>query len=84
MFGVAGVPGAIVGVLLVGAIPRKPFDAIFAIVLFAVAMWLLLRTGRGVVSPHPHGVGAPRELVDSRGRRYHYRVRLADGGSSAP
>jgi hypothetical protein len=81
VFGLAGVPGAIVGVLLVGAIPRKPFDAIFAIVLFAVAAWLLLRAGRGFVSPHPHEVGAPRELVDSRGRRYSYRVRLGEGAA---
>jgi hypothetical protein len=81
VFGLAGVPGAIVGVLLVGAIPRKPFDAIFALVLFAVAAWLLLRAGRGFVSPHPHEVGAPRELVDSRGRRYSYRVRLGEGAA---
>jgi uncharacterized membrane protein YfcA len=79
VFGSAGVPGAIVGVLLVGAIPRKPFDAIFAIALLTVAVWLLLRAGRGVASPHTHGVGAPRELVDSRGRRYAYRVRLGEG-----
>ena len=69
-FGLAGVPGAIVGVLLVSVVPRQPFDAIFALVLLAVAAWLLIRTGRGVATPRPRTTGALRDITDRRGRRY--------------
>jgi uncharacterized membrane protein YfcA len=44
-FGLAGVPGAIIGVFLVGLVPRRPFDAVFAALLLGVGIWLLL-------SPH--------------------------------
>ena len=78
-FGAAGVPGAIGGVLLVGAVPRRPFDAIFAFVLLAVAAWLLLRTGRGVVAPRPRTTGSRREITDRRGLHYSYRVSVGEG-----
>lgn len=40
VFGVATLPGAIAGALLVGYVPRRAFDAIMAFVLAAVAVWL--------------------------------------------
>jgi uncharacterized protein len=73
----ATIPGAVIGALVVGAIPRVAFDAIIGTALILVAGFLLLKpsgslplgmNGRGVVS---------RTLVDSDGRRYQYRFNQA-------
>jgi uncharacterized membrane protein YfcA len=73
----ATIPGAIIGALVVGAIPRAAFDAIMGTALILVAGFLLLKpsgslplgmNGRGVVS---------RTLFDSDGRRYEYRFNQA-------
>ena len=73
----ATIPGAIIGALVVGAIPRPAFDAVMGAALILVAGFLLLKpsgslplglNGRGVVS---------RTLVDSDGRRYEYRFNQA-------
>jgi uncharacterized protein len=73
----ATIPGAIIGALVVGAIPRAAFDAVMGAALILVAGFLLLKpsgslplglNGRGVVS---------RTLVDSDGRRYEYRFNQA-------
>jgi uncharacterized protein len=73
----ATIPGAIIGALVVGAIPRAAFDAVMGAALILVAGFLLLKpsgslplglNARGVVS---------RTLVDSDGRRYEYRFNQA-------
>lgn len=47
-FGIAGIPGAILGAFVVGVVPRRPFDAAFALLLLAVGVWLLLPPGASV------------------------------------
>ena len=73
----ATIPGAVIGALLIGAIPRAAFDAVMGIALILVAGFLLLKpagslplglNGRWVVS---------RTLVDSDGNRYQYRFNQA-------
>jgi uncharacterized protein len=73
----ATIPGAVIGALLIGAIPRAAFDAVMGIALILVAGFLLLKpagslplglNGRSVVS---------RTLVDSDGNRYQYRFNQA-------
>ena len=66
IFAAAGLPGAIVGALLVSAVPRELFDAIFGVMLFVLAgytLWAAGRTaairaplrGRGVITREMHG-----------------------------
>jgi uncharacterized membrane protein YfcA len=73
----ATIPGAIVGALVVGAIPRAAFDVVMGGALVLVAGFLLLKPagnfplgleGRFVVS---------RTLTDSDGNRYSYRFNMA-------
>jgi uncharacterized membrane protein YfcA len=81
VFGLAGVPGAVFGVFLVGLVPRGPFDAVFAILLVGVGLWLLLRPAGTHPTHRADSSGSWRELVDSRGRRYVFRVRLVQGAA---
>ena len=66
IFAAAGLPGAIAGALLVSAVPRELFDAIFGVMLFVLAgytLWAAGRTaairaplrGRGVITREMHG-----------------------------
>jgi len=73
----ATIPGAVIGALVVGAIPRAAFDAVMGSALILVSGFLLLKPhgsiplalgGRWVIS---------RTLVDSDGNRYQYRFNLA-------
>ncbi len=73
----ATVPGAVIGAIVVGAIPRAAFDVVMGAALVLVAGFLLLKprgnfplalNGRFVVS---------RVLNDSDGNRYSYRFNLA-------
>jgi uncharacterized protein len=76
-FGAATVPGSIAGALLVGYMPRAAFDLVMAVVLGALALWLLFprRTpAAGTVEGHTH-----REIVDARGARYVYDVPVPRG-----
>src|SRR6202171_2675329 len=77
MLAPATIPGAIIGALVVGAIPRVAFDRVMGSALILVSGFLLLKphgniplglAGRWVVS---------RTLVDSDGNRYQYRFNLA-------
>lgn len=76
VFGVATLPGAVGGALVVGYVPRRAFDGIMAVALFAVAAWIAThrrREGRG------EGRGVERILVDAHGREWHYRADVARG-----
>jgi uncharacterized membrane protein YfcA len=73
----ATIPGAVIGAVVVGAIPRAAFDAVMGAALILVSGFLLLKpqgniplgvAGRWVVS---------RTLVDSDGNRYQYRFNMA-------
>ena len=77
MLAPATIPGAVIGALVVGAIPRAAFDAVMGSALILVSGFLLLKpqgniplglAGRWVVS---------RTLVDSDGNRYQYRFNMA-------
>jgi uncharacterized protein len=73
----ATIPGAVIGAVVVGAIPRAAFDAVMGGALILVSGFLLLKpqgsiplglAGRWVVS---------RTLVDSDGKSYQYRFNMA-------
>jgi uncharacterized protein len=76
VFGGATIPGAVGGALAVGVTPRRVFDLVMAIVLLALAAWLLL--GRAGASGDGAN-GVHRELTDRGGRLHAYRVPLGRG-----
>jgi uncharacterized protein len=77
VFGLATIPGAIGGALLVGDVSRHVFDTIMGAVLAALAVWLLagerwpLREARGHLEP--------RRLTGRSGETYEYSVPLRRG-----
>ena len=76
VFGLATLPGAVGGALLVGYVPRRAFDAIMAAVLGAVAVWLAIYRRFEL---HLALGGSPRVLVDASGREWRYAVPLGRG-----
>lgn len=76
-FSGAAIPGAIVGSLVVGFIPRAIFDALFGVVLLLIGAWLL-RPRRALRSTR-HESGVTRELVTRDGTRYVWSFDLGLG-----
>ncbi|MFN2463298.1 MAG: sulfite exporter TauE/SafE family protein [Candidatus Dormibacteria bacterium] len=80
LFAACTLPGAVAGALVVAVAPRRIFDILMALLLGALAAWLLL--GR----PQPTD-GAPRpgwterELTDPAGQTYRYAVPLRRGAA---
>lgn len=77
-FAVAAVPGAILGVRLVDLAPRLWFERFFGAVMAALAVYLLLRSGRPV-KEKPHTHGTQRVLTDATGKVYRYRFSMPTG-----
>lgn len=75
-FGLATLPGAIGGALLVTVTSRRIFDPIMAATLAALALWLIFPGGDA--GERRHG-GTARRLVDRSGRVYEYRAPLRRG-----
>jgi uncharacterized membrane protein YfcA len=77
MLAPATIPGAVIGALVVGAIPRTAFNAVMGSALILVSGFLLLKPGGNI----PLGLDGrwvvSRTLVDSDGNRYQYRFNLA-------
>ena len=74
MFGAATLPGAVGGAIVVGFVPRRAFDALMAVALAAVAVWIALHhDGR---KPKQ---GTLRRIVDASGAEWQYRVPLLRG-----
>lgn len=79
-FAVATFPGAIAGAIVVSYIPRREFDAMFALLLVVLGLYLMLRsslhsiqtplTGRGVVR---------REITDAHGDHFVYSFQMWKG-----
>lgn len=82
VFALATLPGAVVGALLVGLMPRRAFDVLMAILLLGMAVWLELG-GRQARAPQhrPRGHLVERVLVDATGHEYRYGVALWRGAA---
>ncbi|PZR79432.1 MAG: sulfite exporter TauE/SafE family protein, partial [Candidatus Aeolococcus gillhamiae] len=78
-FAVATLPGAVAGALLVGAAPRRLFDAVMACLLGGLAIWLISGGGRDDRGGHGPAAGTPRLLTDRGGTTYRYSVRTRRG-----
>lgn len=77
VFGAATLPGAIGGALAVSAVPRRAFDAIMAVALAAVAVWIARQGGRHTARRD----GTLRRLADADGNTWTYRVPLRRGAA---
>ncbi|MBJ7596134.1 MAG: sulfite exporter TauE/SafE family protein [Candidatus Dormibacteraeota bacterium] len=77
-FALATLPGAVAGALLVGAAPRRLFDAVMACLLGGLAIWLISGGARDDRAGHGP-TGTPRLLTDRDGTTYRYSVRTRRG-----
>jgi uncharacterized protein len=78
-FAAATLPGAIAGVFAVSLLPRRAFDALFALVLGGIAL-LLLRQQLATIRDPLEGRGLVfREILDRFGNRYVYQFPLWKG-----
>ncbi len=79
-FALATLPGAVAGVIVVGYIPRRQFDALFATVVIVVALFLLLRSQKvGLVDPVRGRWVVHRRVTDSQGDTFVYSFRMWQG-----
>ena len=78
VFAAATLPGAVLGALVVTVVPRVLFDPVMALLLGALAVWLLAGAGRPG-RPGAATAGVERRLVDRDGNEYVYRVRTRLG-----
>ncbi len=79
-FAVATLPGAVAGAILVGFIPRRTFDGMFATVLVVLGLVLLLRSASNAIQPPVSGWSTvQRTLTDSHGNTYRYSFQMWKG-----
>ncbi|PFG74223.1 sulfite exporter TauE/SafE family protein [Tepidiforma thermophila] len=73
-------PGAVAGAVVVGFVPRRLFDAIFAAVLGAVGVYLLARPQVQAIAEPVRGRGVVRRMVrDASGNTFVYSYQLWKG-----
>ena len=77
VFGLATIPGAIGGALLVGVVSRQVFDTLMGGVLGALAVWLI--AGERWPSRAARGPFERRLIIDRAGETYDYRVPVIRG-----
>ncbi|HYM48931.1 MAG TPA: sulfite exporter TauE/SafE family protein, partial [Candidatus Limnocylindrales bacterium] len=73
----ATLPGAILGAIAVGFVPRRAFDLIMGVALLLVSLYLLVRPHRSMPWWLDSRFAVSRTLVDSQGVTYQYRFNLA-------
>lgn len=85
LFAAATIPGAIAGAFVIGYIPREAFDVIFALLLLAIAAFLLLRPSPTVqVVQRTHRRGEVTRLhTDREGVMYAYSYNAWAGAGSS-
>jgi hypothetical protein len=79
-FAAATLPGAVAGAVLVGYVPRRLFDAIFAVTLTSLGAFLVLRSGTQAIRPPVTGRGVVHRLLRDRyGTTFSYGFHLWKG-----
>jgi uncharacterized protein len=76
LFGLATLPGAVGGALVVDYVPRRAFDGIMAVALLVVAAWIATHRRR---EHRGERRGVERVLVDVDGREWRYRADVVRG-----
>jgi uncharacterized membrane protein YfcA len=78
-FAVATIPGAVAGALVVGYLPRDVFNVVFAVLLLAVSVFLILRPAARVRQRTHRRGEVSRMLTDRLGDTYAYSYNLRTG-----
>lgn len=79
-FAVATFPGALLGAVVVGYIPRRLFDAVFGALLMSLGVFLAVRRMDQAIVPPVTGRGVVRrDIRDREGLRYIYAFHLWKG-----
>lgn len=79
-FAAGTLPGAVAGALLVGAVPRRLFDAAFALLLIGLALFLALRRESSAIREPTRGRGTVMRMIRDRyGNTYVYSFQLWKG-----
>lgn len=79
-FALATLPGAIVGAIVVGFIPRRMFDGLFAFVLTVLGVALMLRSQGNAIQPPVTGWSVVRRrITDRRGQTFAYSFQMWKG-----
>ena len=79
-FAISTLPGAVLGAVVVGYIPRDLFDGIFAVTLTGLGLYLALRSGRQTIQAPVTGRGVVgRMFTDRRGQTFVYSFQLWKG-----
>jgi uncharacterized membrane protein YfcA len=72
LFAGATAPGALVGAIATGFLPRDAFEAAFGVLLLLISAWLLLPAPRRIVTAPPPSRYLRRLLTDAHGDTYRY------------
>ena len=79
-FALATLPGAIAGAIVVGYIPRRAFDGMFATVLIGLGLFLALRAASNQIHPPVEGWSVVRRRITDRdGNTYAYSFQMWRG-----
>lgn len=79
-FALSTLPGAVAGAIVVGYIPRRAFDAIFAFVLTGIGLYLLFRKMQQSIVPPVTGRGVVRRrITDASGNTFFYSFKMQVG-----
>jgi len=80
VFAAATVPGAVLGAIVVGYIPRGIFDVLFGIVLVVLALIIIMRpVARPADQPRRPNGSVTRVITDATGTRHEYSFNIALG-----
>ncbi|MBK6661910.1 MAG: sulfite exporter TauE/SafE family protein [Thermoflexaceae bacterium] len=79
-FAIGTLPGAVAGALIVGYIPRRAFNIIFAAVLILLGLFLFFRSQSTAIRAPLQGKGVVhRRITDANGSTFMYSYRLWQG-----
>lgn len=78
-FGLATLPGAIIGAFLTSFIPRNVFDMILGALLIIISLFLLINPHYRKETQVQKKNWTHRSLIDSKGERYDYSFSLRTG-----
>lgn len=79
-FAVAGLPGSVAGVIVVGFLPRQAFDVLFALLLGGLGIYLLVPRAVATIREPLTGEGiVERMITDTEGHTFFYSYRRWQG-----